>query len=86
MNRVFYHGKELTPMELAIAANAITKNKPFLASDFDPKNPNNRIAGTGHCYCEGNGEFELLPVYDLDVKEGKKRYMCCRKCGGWSHL
>ena len=86
MNRVFFRGKELTPMDMAIAANAITRNKPFFAYDFDERNPKCRIAGAGHCDCGGNGEFELLPPGDRDVQEGKKRYMQCRKCGCWSHL
>lgn len=74
----------LTPAELAVQANAITRNKPFKPSDF--AGANSRIQGAGHCDCGGNGEFELLPVYHSDVREGQKRYMFCRKCGCWSHL
>ena len=77
-------GYLLSPKQLADAANAITKNKPFKPSDFD--GPDSRIQGTGHCNCNGNGEFVLLPIAHKDVQEGGKRYMQCRKCGGWSHL
>lgn len=86
MNRVYApNGKNpLTPQEIASAANAITRNKPFLPSDFEGER--SRISGTGHCACDGNGEFELLPPSHPDVKEGQKRYMFCRKCGCWSHL
>lgn len=86
MNYVFVRGGlvPLTPQQLADEANAITIRKPFAASDFE--GANSRIQGDGHCYCGGNGEFELLPVGNSAVKEGQKRYMQCRKCGGWSHL
>ncbi len=87
MNQVFYaSGKmPLTPEQLAKEANALYKNKTvFYPSDF--RGPDSRIAGNGHCYCGGNGEFELLPLMHPDVIEGKKRYMICRKCGAVSHL
>lgn len=86
MNKVFQNGRELTPAEIAQAANAITRNKPFMAYDFDERNPQCRVSGPGHCQCGGNGEFELLPASHSDVQEGKKRYMRCRKCGCYSHL
>lgn len=86
MNKVYLPGKKVpaTPEELAKAANAITVANPFSPSDFTGEN--SRIAGAGHCYCGGNGEFELLPLYDEAVKSGGKRYMVCRICGGVSHL
>lgn len=87
MNRVFKEGEyttPLTPKELCIAANIITSNYPFKESDF--MGENSRIQGSGHCDCGGNGDFELLAANDPDVIEGGKRYMHCRKCGGWSHL
>lgn len=86
MNKVFYKGKQLSPVDMVVAANAITRNKPFVAYDFDYQNPECRIAGMGHCDCAGNGEFDLLPLNHPDVQDGKKRYMQCRKCGCWSHL
>ena len=87
MNRVFdKNGVELTPAQMANEANAISKNKPFKPWDFDVRNPTCRISGTGHCACGGDGEFVLLPANDPDVIQGGKRYMQCRKCGGWSHL
>lgn len=86
MNKVYKDKSKtpLTPAELATAANAITKRKPFTSFDFD--GPDSRIQGAGHCDCEGEGEFELLPVNHPDVVDGKKRYMICRKCGCYSHL
>ena len=86
MNKIFKEGSNipLTPTEIAAAANAITRNKPFTAEMFDGQN--SRIAGNGHGYCNGNCEFVLLPLYDTAVKEGGKRYMVCRKCGASSHL
>ena len=86
MNIVFKKGSNtpLKPGELAREANAITRNKPFTPDMF--MGPKSRIAGSGHCACGGNGEFELLPLYAAEVKEGHKRYMFCRKCGGFSHL
>lgn len=86
MNIVFKKGSPvpLKPGELAEEANAITQNKPFTVFDF--MGPKSRIAGSGHCACGGHGEFELLPVSHPDVRSGQKRYMFCRKCGGYSHL
>lgn len=86
MNQVFdVNGKvPLTSQEIADAANALSHNKPFTKEMFE--GPSSRIQGTGHCSCSGNGEFELLSLYDSAVQEGQKRYMQCRKCGGWSHL
>lgn len=88
MNKVYRKGsdKPLTPRQLANEANKICRSKVFKASDFDENNPYSRISGDGHCYCEGNGEFVLLDSENEAVKEGGKRYMVCRKCGGWSHL
>ena len=86
MNLVFKKGSNnpLTPTELAMEANVITSNHPF--TDLDFEGPNSRIQGSGHCDCGGNGEFDLLPLYDPSVREGGKRYMVCRKCGCYSHL
>ena len=78
-----FSGPALTPWELARAANAITKNKPFHAADFT--GPNSRLNGN-HCDCGADGDFVLLPTTHPDVKEGCKRYMQCQRCGGWSHL
>lgn len=88
MNKVYNMGEcePLTPKELANAANTICCKPIFSPFDFSEDNPKSRISGSGHCYCGGNGEFELLPLYDAAVKEGHKRYMVCRKCGGTSHL
>ena len=86
MNTVYsrYGKTPLTPEQLAREANAITEDKPFTPDMFE--GPKSRISGDGHCWCAGNGEFELLPVYHRDVVQGKKRYMVCRKCGAYSHL
>lgn len=86
MNQVFKQGSTipLTPQQLADEANIITGRRPFSASDFTGSN--SRIQGAGHCNCDGNGEFELLSIWDPDVQASGKRYMQCRKCGGWSHL
>ena len=86
MNIVFKKGSPvpLKPGELAEEANAITQNKPFTVFDF--MGPKSRIAGSGRCACGGHGEFELLPVSHPDVQSGQKRYMFCRKCGGYSNL
>lgn len=86
MNKVYYKNRRipLSPEELAKEANALSKRNLFKPSDFIGEN--SRIAGEGHCSCGGNGEFELLPEDDPDVVSGGKRYMVCRKCGGWSHL
>ena len=87
MNQVFYKGGRtpLTPEQLAKEANAIYDRKgPFQPSDY--MGEHSRIASTGMCYCEGNGEFELLPLTDPAVQESKKRYMICRKCGAVEHL
>lgn len=86
MNKVYKKGGKtpLTSQELAVAANAITRSKPFTASMFEGET--SRISGSGHCACNGNGEFELLPLYDSAVQEGQKRYMICRNCGCVSHL
>ena len=89
MNKVFKDKNTaipMTPKELADAANKICKGNPFRAWDFAPANINSRIGGNGHCDCCGNGEFVILPENDPDVQSGMKRYMQCRKCGGWSHL
>lgn len=88
MNRVFYHltNIELTPEKLAREANQLLGKPILTAWDYDPANPKSRIAGPGHCYCGGDGEFDLLPITHPDVQAGGKRYMECRKCGGWSHL
>lgn len=86
MNKVYAHPFNRNPMTseaLAAAANIITHNKPFTASDFEGED--SRISGN-HCYCDGEGEFLLLPVHDATVVEGEKRYMKCLKCGGYSHL
>jgi hypothetical protein len=82
----------LSPQQLADWANTVHllakgKGLPFTADMF----PNERLRGH-HCNCgvteEGltKGEFELLPLYSAEVKEGGKAYMQCGKCGGWSHL
>lgn len=86
MNKIYDMGSNipLAPEELAIRANALTRNKPFTPDMFE--GPKSRISGYGHCNCNGDGEFELLPVYSPEVKEGEKRYMVCRKCGCYSHL
>lgn len=86
MNKVYKPNQTvpLTAAQLAAEANAITLNKPFTPEMFE--GPKSRIQGAGHCDCGGNGEFDLLPVYHADVREGQKRYMVCRKCGGYSHL
>ena len=86
MNRIYNKGGKipLTSQEIAAAANAITKTKPFTASMFEGEV--SRISGSGHCACNGSGEFELLLLYDSAVQEGQKRYMVCRNCGCVSHL
>ena len=89
MNKVYRDEKSKNPMtaqELADAANAICSIPVFEEWDFSPMNQRSRIAGTGHCGCFGNGEFVLLPLDHPAVQEGEKRYMQCRKCGGYSHL
>jgi len=47
-----------------------------------------RIQGSGHCDCNGNGEFILEPLEECLYKNGGggKYYMKCRKCGCVSHL
>lgn len=87
VNRVFYKGgtKPLTPEQLAKEANALYKGKTiFSPADFIGEG--SRIAGSNMCYCDDNGEFELLPLNDPVVAEGQKRYMICRKCGAVEHL
>lgn len=86
MNKVYYkNGKvPLTPKELATAANVVCQKPIFTPEMFEGEK--SRISGNGHCYCNGNGEFDLLPASDPVVKESGKRYMVCRKCGGFSHL
>lgn len=45
-----------------------------------------RLVGD-HCACgTNNGEFTLLPLDSVEVRDGGKRYMICRKCGCYSHL
>jgi len=44
-----------------------------------------RISGE-MCSCNGNGEFVLEPPHSTMCREGGKRYMECRNCGGVSHL
>lgn len=84
-NKVYRPGGTvpLSPVELAMEANAITKKRPFGAWDF--RGADSRIAGV-LCDCPDGGEFELLPKDDPDVIEGGKRYMRCRVCGAFSHL
>ena len=88
MNTVYRPGSNtpLMPDQLCFEANALysRRKRPFSICDF--VGPNSRIAGTGHCDCNGDGEFELLPVHHPDVQNGQKRYMICRKCGCYSHL
>lgn len=86
MNQVFYPhtNTPLAPEQLAMEANALYKRPHFTAYDF--KGSDSRIADAGHCYCNGDGEFELLPITHPYVVEGLKRYMVCRKCGALSHL
>lgn len=86
MNKVFYKGGHipLTPAQLAKEANAIYSRPVFCPEDFE--GTDSRIAGIGHCDCNNDAEFELLPINDISVIEGQKRYMVCRKCGGISHL
>lgn len=86
MNKVYFPGGKtpITPVQMADAANAITRRNCFTPADFEGEN--SRIAGAGHCDCEGNGEFELLPKEHPIVADGKKRYMFCRACGCYSHL
>ena len=78
------HGKELTPLAMATAANAVEGRPIFRPNDFQGEN--SRIAGKGHCMCKGNGYFKLLQLSHPDVQEGRKRYMQCMVCGCWSHL
>lgn len=88
MNIIFLMGSNmpLSPQQIADQANALypVAAKPFTAIDFS--GDNSRISGPGHCDCGGDGEFELLPMSNPDVREGQKRYMICRKCGAYSHL
>jgi hypothetical protein len=87
VNRVFLPDgtTEITDDSRAlIYALGFDSNKYF--GRIYPAEMKERISGTGHCDCRGNGEFILLPVDHPDVLEGGKRYMQCRKCGGWSHL
>lgn len=86
MNKVYYQdgNTPLTPEELAHEANAITRRPCFAIYDFI--GDESRISGSGHCDCDGEGEFELLDADDPMVIEGKKRYMRCRICGCYSHL
>lgn len=89
MNKVFYNEIMTIPMsakELAQEANAVLPKPVLTEWDYDPNNPNNRLSGSGHCNCAGDGEFVLLPGTDPDVQSSGKRYMYCRKCGCWSHL
>jgi hypothetical protein len=78
INKVYYKGsdKPLTPKQLARAAG-------YWLTEYDLLE---RISGNGHCDCKNGGEFELLPTKNYPVKEGNKRYMKCRICGGHSHL
>ena len=77
--------------ELAQWANAVHqlaggKGNPFSSVHFP-----GRLAGH-HCSCgvsaDGytKGVFELLPLQSEDVRIGGKAYMCCTKCGEYSHL
>jgi hypothetical protein len=78
INKVFHKGGSipLTPKELAEEAGRF-----FTESDYPY-----RISGR-QCECRNGGEFELLPKDDPSfASSGGKRYMQCRKCGGWSHL
>ena len=87
MNKIFLEdGKtEITDDARAlIYALGFNSNKYF--GRIFPGEMKERIQGKGHCDCCGDGEFVLLPVTHPDVVEGQKRYMICRKCGGWSHL
>lgn len=81
MNMIFEDGKELeTAEELGKAYYAIiserVKRYPYELE---------RITGS-MCDCNGEGIFDLLPIFDESVVEGGKRYMICRKCGMYSHL
>lgn len=85
-NKVYanpYAEKPMTAKELIFALG-------FDSSKFFGKISENdmleRISGR-HCDCsENEGEFILLPLNDKVVIDGEKRYMSCRKCGGYSHL
>ena len=81
------NGKILDCFGLAREANALYGRKhPFTCFDFGGfGSERNRIAGN-HCFCNGDGDFRLLPVDSPEVKDGGKRYMICEKYGGWSHL
>lgn len=81
----------MSDSELAQWANDVhrmggAKGNPFSSTDFPE-----RLKGH-HCNCgvteEGytKGVFTLRPLDDESVKEGGKAYMCCEKCGGYSHL
>lgn len=85
MNVVYSSVKSKSPMtleELTKAFHAFTsKTSKYFGKKYDIK----RLEGN-HCYCNGNGEFILLPLSDESVQSGQKRYMYCRKCGAYSHL
>lgn len=82
--------RPLTAKELADWANTVSCHvggrANFTESDY-PK----RLWGD-HCSCGTNqdgyskGVFTLCPLLSEVVKEGKKAYMICDKCGLYSHL
>ena len=83
MNKVFKdNNNEYTAKELIYAFGFDSDKYVGKISESEMME---RLEGN-HCECYGNGEFVLLPADHPDCVEGMKRYMQCRKCGGWSHL
>ena len=83
MNRVFdENGKELSPIDIVQRMRLVSKIPVLEVEEFVRE----RTQGSGHCNCNGDGVFVLLPENDPDVLGGGKCYMQCIKCGGWSHL
>lgn len=84
--RIQTNGDSLAKWANAVHKLAGGKGDVFKASDFPE-----RLKGH-HCHCRitddgySAGVFELLPLNSEEVKEGKKAYMQCIKCGGFSHL
>ena len=85
-NKIYLSGNQepLDPYQIvAEARKMLPKRCRYNLTALGYMGPNSRISGV-LCGCEGNGEFELLPVEEC--REGGKRYMRCRKCGEYSHL
>lgn len=95
-------GKLMNAKKLAKWANIVHqidggKGNPFTPEMFVPHEgcvDKFRLSGYHcNCGCDENspgtptlGQFKLLPLNSIEIKEGGKAYMQCIKCGAFSHL